>query len=63
MISDNGSSAELLPGAETTPVSALAEHRQALRQRLLAGATAAEVMTALTEFVDGLVRDRRGPGQ
>jgi [protein-PII] uridylyltransferase len=51
-------SAELLPGAETTSVSALAWHRQALKQRLLDGATAAEVMTALTEFVDGLVRDR-----
>ena len=58
MTPDNGSSAELLPGAETTPVSTLAEHRQALKQRLLGGATAAEVMAALTEFVDGLVRDR-----
>jgi [protein-PII] uridylyltransferase len=50
--------AECLPGAETTTVSALAWHRQALKQRLLDGATAAEVMAALTEFVDGLVRDR-----
>jgi [protein-PII] uridylyltransferase len=58
MTPDNESSAELLSGTEVTPVSALAEHRQALRQRLLGGATAAEVMTALTEFVDGLVRDR-----
>ncbi|MEK7351104.1 MAG: hypothetical protein AAB177_09525, partial [Nitrospirota bacterium] len=55
---NNGSSAELLPGAETGPVSALAWHRQAIKQRLLDGATAAEVMAALTEFVDGLVRDR-----
>ena len=58
MTPNNGSSAEFLPGAETTPVSALAWRRQALRQRLLDGATAAEVMTTLTEFVDGLVRDR-----
>ena len=58
MTSDNGSSAELLAGAETTTVSALAWHRQAIKQRLLDGATAAEVMAALTEFVDGLVRDR-----
>ncbi len=55
---NNGSSAELLPGAETTQVSALAWHRQAIKQRLLDGASAAEVMAALTEFVDGLVRDR-----
>ena len=55
---NNGSSAELLPGAETGPVSALAWHRQAIKQRLLDGASAAEVMAALTEFVDGLVRDR-----
>ena len=55
---NNGLPAELLPGAETTAVSALAWHRQALKQRLLDGATAAEVMAALTEFVDGLVRDR-----
>ncbi|TKB56429.1 MAG: [protein-PII] uridylyltransferase [Nitrospira sp.] len=58
MTPSNGSSAELLPGAETGPVSALAWHRQAIKQRLLDGATAAEVMAALTEFVDGLVRDR-----
>ena len=51
-------SAELLPRAETAQVSALAWHRQAIKQRLLDGATAAEVMAALTEFVDGLVRDR-----
>jgi hypothetical protein len=58
MTSDNGSSAELLPEAEITSVSALARHRQALKQRLLDGATGAELMAALTEFVDGLVRDR-----
>jgi [protein-PII] uridylyltransferase len=55
---NNGLSAKLLHGAETGPVSALAGHRQALRQRLLDGATGAEVMAALTEFVDGLVIDR-----
>ena len=58
MMPDKGLSAEFLPGAEATPVSALAWHRQAIKQRLLDGATAAEVMTTLTEFVDGLVRDR-----
>jgi [protein-PII] uridylyltransferase len=58
MMPNNGSSAGLLHGAETTPVSALAGHRQAIRQRLLDGATGADVMAALTEFVDGLVRDR-----
>ncbi len=52
MTSDNGSSAELLPEAEITSVSALARHRQALKQRLLDGATGAELMAALTEFVD-----------
>jgi len=39
-------------------VSALAGHRQAIRQRLLDGATGADVMAALTEFVDGLNIDR-----
>jgi [protein-PII] uridylyltransferase len=58
MTPNNGSSAELLPGGETTPVSALAGHRQALKDRLVDGATGADVMAALTEFVDGLVRDR-----
>jgi len=58
LVPNNGLSAEPLPGAETTQVSALAWHRQAIKQRLLDGATAAEVMAALTEFVDGLVRDR-----
>lgn len=58
MTPNHGSPVELLPGAETTPVSALAWHRQTLKQQLLDGATAAEVMAALTEFVDGLVRDR-----
>ena len=58
MTPNNGLSTELLHGAETTAVSALAWHRQALTQRLLDGDTAAEVMAALTEFVDGLVIDR-----
>ncbi|NOS81483.1 MAG: [protein-PII] uridylyltransferase [Nitrospira sp.] len=58
MTPDKRLSAELAPEAETTPVSALAWHRQAIKQRLLDGATAAEVMATLTEFVDGLVRDR-----
>ena len=58
MIPNNGLSTELLHGAETTPVSALAGQRQALKQRLLDGASGAEVMAALTEFVDGLIIDR-----
>jgi [protein-PII] uridylyltransferase len=58
MTPNNASLAELLPGAETTPVSALAGHRQALQQRLLDGASGADGMAALTEFVDGLVIDR-----
>jgi len=45
----------LLHGAEATPASALAGKRQALRQRLLDGGSGAEVMAALTEFVDGLI--------
>jgi [protein-PII] uridylyltransferase len=56
--SNSGLPEGLLQRAETAPVSALAGHRQALRQRLLDGATGAEVMTALTEFVDGLIIDR-----
>ena len=55
MPSGNGSPAELLRKAEFEPVSALAEYRLALRQRLLAGASGADVMTALTEFVDRLI--------
>ena len=51
----NGSLAGLLRGEEFTPASALAGHRQALRQRLLEGASGADVMAALTEFVDGLI--------
>jgi [protein-PII] uridylyltransferase len=58
MTSKNGSPVELLYGAETTPVSALAGHRQAIRQRLLDGATGADIMAALTEFVDGLIIDQ-----
>ncbi|MBI3807320.1 MAG: [protein-PII] uridylyltransferase [Nitrospirae bacterium] len=58
MTPNNGLSAEFLRGAETDPVSALAGHRRALRQRLLDGATGAEVMAALTEFVDALIIDR-----
>ena len=56
--SNSGSSAEVSQRAEAAPVSALAGHRQALRQRLSDGATGADVMAALTEFVDGLIIDR-----
>ena len=38
--------ARLSQGAESTPGSALAGHRQALRQRLLDGASGAEVMAS-----------------
>ena len=55
MPSGYGSPAELLRKAEFEPVSALAEYRLALRQRLMAGASGADVMTALTEFVDRLI--------
>ncbi len=50
--------ARLSQGAESTPGSALAGHRQALRQRLLDGASGAEVMASLTEFVDELIIGR-----
>ena len=52
---ENGSQPELLHRAEAEPASALAGCRQALRQRLLKGSSGAEVMAALTEFVDGLI--------
>ena len=55
MTPDNGSLAGLLRGAEIEPASALAGHRLALRQRLMDGASGADVMAALTEFVDGLI--------
>ena len=55
MTSDNGSPAGLLHRAESEPASALAGHRLALRQRLMDGASGADVMAALTEFVDGLI--------
>ena len=38
--------------------TALAEQRQAIRQRLLEGAAGAEVMAALTDLVDGLIIGR-----
>ena len=58
MTPGSGSPAEILRRAECEPVSALAGHRQVLRQRLLGGASGAEVMAALTEFVDGLIIGR-----
>jgi [protein-PII] uridylyltransferase len=57
-VSNSGSPEGLSQKAETAQVSALAGHRQALRQRLLEGATGAEVMAALTEFVDDLIIGR-----
>ena len=58
MTPDSGSPDGLLHGAEINPVSVLAEHRQALRQRLLEGASGGEVMAALTMFVDELIIGR-----
>ena len=58
MTPDNGSPDGLLRRAEVEPVSALAGHRQALRQRLLDGASGADVMTSLTMFVDELIIGR-----
>ncbi len=55
---DGGAQVGLLRKTESEPASALAEHRQALRQRLLEGAAGAEIMAALTEFVDGLIIGR-----
>src|ERR1041385_5491417 len=68
MPSGYGSPAELLRKAEFEPVSALAEYRSALRQRLMAGASGADVMTGLTEFVDRLIiarykKARRNSGE
>ena len=58
MTPDTGSPAGLLRRAEVEPDAALAGHRQALRQQLLEGASGADVMAALTEFVDGLIIGR-----
>ena len=58
MTPDNGSPDGLLRRAEVEPVSALAGHRQALQQRLLDGASGADVMTSLTMFVDELIIGR-----
>ncbi|HYM87475.1 MAG TPA: DUF294 nucleotidyltransferase-like domain-containing protein, partial [Nitrospiraceae bacterium] len=55
---DSESLSGLLHKAEFEPASALAEYRKALGQRLLGGASGAEVMAALTEFVDGLIIGR-----
>jgi len=55
MTPDSGLQAGLAGRAEINPVSALAGYRQALRQRLLEGASGGEVMAALTEYVDELI--------
>ena len=55
MMPESDSLSGLLRRAEVEPASALTEYRQALRQRLLGGVSGAEVMAALTEFVDGLI--------
>ncbi|MCI0428313.1 MAG: [protein-PII] uridylyltransferase [Nitrospiraceae bacterium] len=58
MMPDSGSLSGLLRKAELEQASALAGYRQALGQRLLGGVSGAEVMAALTEFVDGLIIGR-----
>jgi [protein-PII] uridylyltransferase len=58
MTPDSESLSGLLHKAEFEPASALAEYRKALGQRLLGGASGAEVMAALTEFADGLIIGR-----
>ena len=55
MASDNRPQAGLLRGVEAEPISTLAGHRMALKQRLLEGVPAADAMAALTEFVDRLL--------
>ncbi len=55
MTPDSGLPEGLLRRAEIEPVSALAGYRQVLRQRLLDGVSGAEIMTALTDFVDKLI--------
>ena len=56
---DSESAAGLLQDREIEAASAaLAEQRQVIQQRLLGGASGAEVMAALTELVDGLIIGR-----
>jgi [protein-PII] uridylyltransferase len=58
MTPDSGSLSGLLRKAEVEPASALAGYRQALGQRLAGGVSGADIMAALTEFVDGLIIGR-----
>jgi [protein-PII] uridylyltransferase len=58
MTPDSESLSGLLRKAESEPASTLAEYRKVLSQRLLGGVSGAEVMAALTEFVDGLIIGR-----
>jgi len=58
MVPDRGALVSLLGKTDGDAASTLAEHRQVLRQRLMEGASGAEVMAALTEFVDGLIIGR-----
>jgi [protein-PII] uridylyltransferase len=56
---DSETAAGLLQdGAIGAVTAALAEQRQAIHQRLLGGASGAEVMAALTQLVDGLIIGR-----
>jgi [protein-PII] uridylyltransferase len=47
-----------LPADTAAGAAALAEQRQLLHRRLLNGASGAEIMAALTEFVDGVIIGR-----
>ncbi|MGH7253361.1 MAG: DUF294 nucleotidyltransferase-like domain-containing protein, partial [Nitrospiraceae bacterium] len=56
---DSETAAGLLQdGAIGAVTAALAEQRQVIHQRLLGGASGAQVMAALTELVDGLIIGR-----
>ena len=58
MTPESESLSGLMRRVEVEPASALTEYRKALRQRLWEGVSGAEVMSALTEFVDGLIIGR-----
>ena len=58
LLGDESVAGPLQDGAVGTVTAALAAQREAIHQRLLAGASGAEVMGALTELIDGLIIGR-----
>jgi [protein-PII] uridylyltransferase len=46
------------PSETTNLVQVLDEHRAHIAQRVMAGASGAETLAAMTEFVDGLIVGR-----